>query len=138
MGVPDVGSGRPACVYAIAAGLIELGVRPEQRVALASTTRLEWILADLGIMCAGAVTTTVYPQTNADECAYILSDSDSRVLIAENPPNWPRPARSRRSCPDLRMSSSSTRPSPTSPTSGSSPSRSWKSVAPRIWTRTQV
>jgi long-chain acyl-CoA synthetase len=71
-------------VYAIAAGLIELGVQPEQRVALACSTRLEWILADLGIMCAGAATTTVYPQTNADESAYILSDSDSRVLIAED------------------------------------------------------
>ncbi|MGW0459828.1 AMP-dependent synthetase/ligase [Streptomyces tendae] len=71
-------------VYAIAAGLIELGVQPEQRVALASSTRLEWILADLGIMCAGAATTTVYPQTNADESAYILSDSESRVLIAED------------------------------------------------------
>ncbi len=54
-------------VYAIAAGLIELGVQPEQRVALASATRVEWILADLGIMCAGAATTTVYPQTNAEE-----------------------------------------------------------------------
>ncbi|OWA03726.1 long-chain fatty acid--CoA ligase [Streptomyces sp. CS113] len=71
-------------VYAIAAGLVELGVQPEQRVALASSTRLEWILADLGIMCAGAATTTVYPQTNADESAYILSDSESRVLIAED------------------------------------------------------
>ncbi|MGW0473242.1 AMP-dependent synthetase/ligase [Streptomyces coeruleorubidus] len=71
-------------VYAIAAGLIELGVQPEQRVALASSTRIEWILADLGIMCAGAATTTVYPQTNAEESAYILSDSESRVLIAEN------------------------------------------------------
>ncbi|KUN77453.1 AMP-dependent synthetase/ligase [Streptomyces griseoruber] len=71
-------------VYAIAAGLIELGVQPEQRVALASATRIEWILADLGIMCAGAATTTVYPQTNADESAFILSDSESRVLIAED------------------------------------------------------
>jgi long-chain acyl-CoA synthetase len=71
-------------VHAIAAGLIELGVQPEQRVALASSTRIEWILADLGIMCAGAATTTVYPQTNAEESAYILSDSASRVLIAEN------------------------------------------------------
>ncbi|MFF9205090.1 AMP-dependent synthetase/ligase [Streptomyces sp. NPDC014986] len=71
-------------VHAIAAGLIELGVRPEERVALASSTRVEWILADLGILCAGAATTTVYPQTNADESAYILSDSQSRVLIAEN------------------------------------------------------
>ncbi|MFF5185117.1 AMP-dependent synthetase/ligase [Streptomyces sp. NPDC000345] len=71
-------------VYTIAAGLIELGVQPEQRVALASSTRIEWILADLGIMCAGAATTTIYPQTNAEESAFILSDSDSRVLIAEN------------------------------------------------------
>ncbi|MET9448300.1 AMP-dependent synthetase/ligase [Streptomyces cinerochromogenes] len=71
-------------VYAIAAGLIDLGVQPEQRVALASSTRVEWILADLGIMCAGGATTTVYPQTNADESAFILSDSESRVLIAED------------------------------------------------------
>ncbi|MGV9789695.1 AMP-dependent synthetase/ligase [Streptomyces sp. NPDC003435] len=71
-------------VYAIAAGLIELGIEPEQRVALASSTRVEWILADLGIMCAGGATTTVYPQTNADESSFILSDSESRVLIAED------------------------------------------------------
>ncbi|MFI8346414.1 AMP-dependent synthetase/ligase [Streptomyces sp. NPDC085596] len=71
-------------VYAIAAGLIELGIEPEQRVALASSTRVEWILADLGIMCAGGATTTVYPQTNADESSYILSDSESHVLIAED------------------------------------------------------
>ncbi|GAA2731831.1 long-chain fatty acid--CoA ligase [Streptomyces nogalater] len=71
-------------VYAIAAGLIELGIEPEQRVALASSTRVEWILADLGIMCAGGATTTVYPQTNADESAFILSDSESRVLVAED------------------------------------------------------
>ncbi|MFD7387123.1 AMP-dependent synthetase/ligase [Streptomyces sp. NPDC059852] len=71
-------------VHAIAAGLIELGVQPEERVALASSTRIEWILADLGIMCAGAATTTVYPQTNAEESAFILADSESRVLIAED------------------------------------------------------
>ncbi|MFE4054774.1 AMP-dependent synthetase/ligase [Streptomyces sp. NPDC059096] len=71
-------------VYAVAAGLIALGVRPEERVALASATRVEWILADLGVMCAGAATTTVYPSTNTEESAYILSDSGSRVLIAED------------------------------------------------------
>ncbi|WP_328538850.1 AMP-dependent synthetase/ligase [Streptomyces sp. NBC_00344] len=71
-------------VYAVAAGLIDLGVRPEERVALASSTRVEWILADLGVMCAGAATTTIYPSTNAEESAYILSDSESRVLIAED------------------------------------------------------
>ncbi|MGW0606301.1 AMP-dependent synthetase/ligase [Streptomyces sp. NPDC002640] len=71
-------------VFGIAAGLIDLGVAPEERVALASATRVEWILADLGILCAGAATTTVYPSTNAEESAFILSDSDSKVLIAED------------------------------------------------------
>ncbi|MGP3976858.1 AMP-dependent synthetase/ligase [Streptomyces sp. 8N114] len=72
-------------VYSIAAGLMDLGVRPEERVGIASGTRIEWILSDLGILCAGAATTTVYPSTNDSETAYILADSDSRVLIAEDP-----------------------------------------------------
>ncbi|WP_328338558.1 long-chain fatty acid--CoA ligase [Streptomyces violaceus] len=88
-------------VYAIAAGLIELGVRSEQRVALASSTRIEWILADLGIMCAGAATTTVYPQTNAEESAYILSDSESRVLIAENVDQLAKVKEKRAELPEL-------------------------------------
>ncbi|MFB7930692.1 AMP-dependent synthetase/ligase [Streptomyces sp. NPDC056039] len=88
-------------VYAIAAGLIELGVRAEQRVALASSTRIEWILADLGIMCAGAATTTVYPQTNAEESAYILSDSESRVLIAENVEQLAKAKEKRAELPEL-------------------------------------
>ncbi|MFD4394273.1 AMP-dependent synthetase/ligase [Kitasatospora sp. NPDC058478] len=73
-----------ARVKAVAAGLMALGIRPEDRVALASSTRLEWIIADLGNMCAGAATTTVYPSTNADETAFILSNSGSRALFAEN------------------------------------------------------
>ncbi|MGW1548058.1 AMP-dependent synthetase/ligase [Streptomyces sp. NPDC002346] len=71
-------------VYAIAAGLIGLGVEPEERVALSSATRVEWVLADLGVMCAGAATTTIYPSTNAEESSFILADSESRVLIAED------------------------------------------------------
>jgi len=71
-------------VFAIAAGLIGLGVQPEQRVAIASATRVDWILADTGILCAGAATTTVYPSTNTEETAFILADSESRVLVAED------------------------------------------------------
>ncbi|MFJ4691638.1 AMP-dependent synthetase/ligase [Streptomyces sp. NPDC088766] len=88
-------------VHAIAAGLIELGVQPEQRVALASSTRLEWILADLGIMCAGAATTTIYPQTNAGESAFILSDSGSRVLIAEDAAQVAKAVEKRQELPEL-------------------------------------
>src|SRR5690349_21285455 len=67
---------------AIAAGLVELGVVPEDRVALAASTRLDWVLCDLGILSAGAATTTVYPTTEPADAAFILSDSGSKVLIA--------------------------------------------------------
>ncbi|WP_225446823.1 long-chain fatty acid--CoA ligase [Streptacidiphilus sp. PB12-B1b] len=71
-------------VTAIAAGLMALGVRPEERVAISCSTRIEWILADLGIMCAGAAVTAVYPSTNADETSFILEDSGSRGVVVED------------------------------------------------------
>src|SRR6478672_10409996 len=71
-------------VEALAAGLIALGLEPEQRVGIASGTRYEWILADLAVMCAAGATTTVYPSTNAEDTAYILSDSECRVVFAED------------------------------------------------------
>ncbi|HEY3530094.1 MAG TPA: AMP-binding protein, partial [Nocardioides sp.] len=71
-------------VARLAAGLLSLGVEPEQRVGIASGTRYEWILADLAVMCAAAATTTVYPSTNDDDTAYILGDSECRVVFAED------------------------------------------------------
>ncbi|MFG2597271.1 AMP-dependent synthetase/ligase [Streptomyces sp. NPDC048462] len=88
-------------VYAIGAGLISLGVLPEERVALAASTRVEWILVDLGVMCAGAATTTIYPSTNAEESAFILSDSQSRVLIAEDAVQLAKARERRAELPDL-------------------------------------
>ncbi|MGA8988144.1 AMP-dependent synthetase/ligase [Aeromicrobium sp.] len=68
----------------LAAGLVSLGIQAEERVAIASGTRLEWILSDLAIMAAGGATTTVYPTTMAGDVAYILADSDSRIVFAED------------------------------------------------------
>jgi long-chain acyl-CoA synthetase len=70
---------------AVAAGLTTLGVGSEDRVAILAGTRLDWIVADLGIMCAGCATTTVYPTTEPEDACFIVSDSESKVLIAENP-----------------------------------------------------
>jgi long-chain acyl-CoA synthetase len=71
-------------VSRVAAGLLSLGIQSEQRVGIVAGTRYEWILADLAIMCAGAATTTVYPSTNEEDTAYILSDSECQVVFAED------------------------------------------------------
>ena len=69
----------------IAAGLRGLGVGLEDRVSILASTRLEWVLVDLGINCAGGATTTVYPTTEPEDASYIVSNSGSKVLVAENP-----------------------------------------------------
>ncbi len=71
-------------VEALAAGLVRLGVAPGDRVAILAGTRVEWVLADFAVMCAGAVTTAVYPTTEPDEAVFIVQDSGARIVIAEN------------------------------------------------------
>ncbi|MGH3351846.1 MAG: AMP-dependent synthetase/ligase [Nocardioides sp.] len=68
----------------LAAGLVSLGLELEQRVGIASTTRYEWIIADLAVMLAGGATTTVYPSTNVEDTAYILGDAECRFVFAED------------------------------------------------------
>ncbi len=68
----------------LAAGLLALGLQPEDRVAIVSNTRIEWILIDYAINCAGGATTTVYPNTQGNDFAHIVTDSGSVILVAEN------------------------------------------------------
>ncbi len=67
-----------------AAALVDLGVEVGDRVAILANTRIEWVWANWGIMLAGAATTTVYASSNAEAAAYILADSGSRVVFAED------------------------------------------------------
>lgn len=68
----------------LALGLHSLGLTSQARCAIASSTRIEWILADLAILCAGGASSTIYPGSTAPDCAYIISDSGSMVAFAEN------------------------------------------------------
>ena len=71
-------------VRTLAAGLLALGVDLEDRVAIASSTRIEWLYADLAVTCAGGATTTVYPTTGEADVGLILADSGSRIAFAED------------------------------------------------------
>jgi long-chain acyl-CoA synthetase len=89
-------------VQRIAAGLISLGIAPEDRVALASATRDEWVLVDFAVLCAGAATTTVYPTTNAGDVAYIVANSGSRVVVAEDQAQVDKLIERRAGLPDVQ------------------------------------
>lgn len=86
----------------LAAGLLALGVAPEDRVALAASTRLEWIVADLAAMFAGAAITTIYPTTRPDEVGHILTDSGSVLVIAEDADQLAKVREHRDALPQVR------------------------------------
>lgn len=68
----------------LAAGLLARGLTYEDRVAICSSTRLEWLFMDLAIAVAAGATTTVYPNTASGDVHYIVGDSGSKVFVAEN------------------------------------------------------
>ncbi len=68
----------------LARGLIRLGVEPGDRVAILSDTRVEWTLADLAALFAGAVVVPVYQTNSAGECEHVLADSGARVVFCED------------------------------------------------------
>ncbi|MCQ4129068.1 long-chain fatty acid--CoA ligase [Rhodococcus erythropolis] len=72
------------CAHEVAAGLMGFGVELETPVAICAQTSFEWVLADLGIACAGGATTTIYPTTKLDELVLILEDSASAVVFVES------------------------------------------------------
>ncbi|HEY0705656.1 MAG TPA: long-chain fatty acid--CoA ligase [Polyangia bacterium] len=71
-------------VKAVAAGLVALGIAPGDRVCLLAETRLEWMLAELGVGFAGALVVPIYPSSTAAQCAHIVRDADARGIVVEN------------------------------------------------------
>lgn len=70
--------------HVVSAGLLSLGVGVGDVVALCSGTSVRWVLADLGIGTIGATTCTVYPNTRADDIAFILADSGAGTIVVQN------------------------------------------------------
>lgn len=71
-------------VDAVAKGLIASGIEPGDRVAILSSTRYEWSVLDYAIWRAGATTVAIYETSAPDQVQWILEDSGTRLLIAEN------------------------------------------------------
>lgn len=65
-------------------GLIDLGIRPGDRVALLCTTRPEWTYADFAITTAGAVVVPIYPTNSPEECQWVAGNSESVAIVCEN------------------------------------------------------
>ncbi|MFP4590655.1 MAG: AMP-dependent synthetase/ligase [Halobacteriales archaeon] len=68
----------------LSAGFVDIGVDPDDRVAIASSTRMEWAQADFALLATGATITTVYPDSTTDTVRYLLDHAGATGVVAEN------------------------------------------------------
>ena len=85
----------------IGLGLMALGLSRGDRVAILSTTRLEWCLADIGSTLGGFVTVPIYPSNLPDQVEYILAHSRARAVFVEDEPQYNKVAGVRSRLPHL-------------------------------------
>jgi long-chain acyl-CoA synthetase len=71
-------------VVTVGHALLALGVEPGDRVAVHSENRPEWLFADNGIVAVRAATMGLYPTNPRAEVQYLLDNSGTKVLIAED------------------------------------------------------
>ena len=79
-------SGAAGDVRRLAAGLGSIGIGRGERVGLVSENRPEWVIADLGIMSAGAITVPAYVTHTVDDHRHVLANSGARAVIVSKPP----------------------------------------------------
>ena len=85
----------------VALGLAERGIAVGDRVAILADTRWEWTMVSYGISAAGGVVVPVYPTNSPRECAWVLGDSGTRLVVCENAEQAAKVEAVRDGLPDL-------------------------------------
>lgn len=68
----------------VACGLISMGVQAGDRVAVASSNRIEWNILDIAVQKTGAILVPLYPNISESDYRFILNDCAAKICIVSN------------------------------------------------------
>ena len=86
----------------IAFGLHAVGFRPGDVASIIANAVPEWVHADMGILCAGGVSSGIYPTDLSVQVEYLINDSGTRVIFAEDEEQLDKILSCRARCPTLQ------------------------------------
>src|SRR6266403_1289006 len=86
----------------IAYGLHATGFRPGDVASIIANAVPVWVFADMGILCAGGVSSGIYPTDSAVQVEYLVNDSATRVIFAEDEEQLDKILSCRARCPSLQ------------------------------------
>jgi long-chain acyl-CoA synthetase len=90
-------------VAGLSTALVELGVKPGDRVGLFSANRPEWHTADFAINGSGAITVPVYFNESPDRMTYILKHCGAKVVFVVGPAQLRKLLNVRKELPELEQ-----------------------------------
>src|SRR6201995_2686500 len=85
----------------IAYALHAVGFRPGDVASIIANAVPEWVFADMGILCAGGVSSGIYPTDSAAQVEYLVNDSGTKVIFAEDEEQLDKILSCRARCPTL-------------------------------------
>src|SRR5258707_2363948 len=85
----------------IAYALHAIGFRPGDVASIIANAVPEWVYADIGILCVGGVSSGIYPTDSAVQVEYLVNDSRTRVVFAEDEEQLDKMLSCRSRCPTL-------------------------------------
>lgn len=71
-------------VNSLSRGLVELGVKPNEKVGLIADSSLEWHIIDFAIQQIGAVVVAIYPNITDTDYQFIFNDAEIKLCIVSN------------------------------------------------------
>jgi long-chain acyl-CoA synthetase len=86
----------------IAYGLHAIDFRPGDTASIIANAVPEWVFADMGILCAGGISSGIYPTDSAAQVEYLVNDSRTRVIFAEDEEQLDKVLSCRARCPSLQ------------------------------------
>src|ERR1700732_565063 len=85
----------------IAYALHAVGFRPGDVASIIANAVPEWVFADMGILCASGVSSGIYPTDSAAQVEYLVNDSRTKVIFAEDEEQLDKILSCRARCPSL-------------------------------------
>jgi long-chain acyl-CoA synthetase len=86
----------------IAFGLHASGFRAGDVASIIANAVPEWVYADMGILCAGGVSSGIYPTDSSSQVEYLINDSSTKVIFAEDEEQLDKILSCRSRCPTLQ------------------------------------
>ncbi|HEX9289539.1 MAG TPA: AMP-binding protein [Anaeromyxobacteraceae bacterium] len=71
-------------VRELSLGLVALGLRRGDKVAIIGDNRPEWVIAELAAQAAGGASVGLYQDSNLTEVAYVIDHCDASIVVAED------------------------------------------------------